>query len=345
MGKFLALRKKQRNRLFNASFANVSETKQLHLLRRAEEKVHTLACKNAKLSRDHCKGKRRKVQRQGQGKCFSLISIGEVEEAYELAKLDDILNWDQAQEIQEIPMCIGTASDKRFMRFRLSGHSSQKSVNAFINLRASILQRHGAQIHQILRSCTRSYTISPTPLSTKLQSQFLAACSVDVEQITPGFHGTSICNYTSIFHEGLLIPGVGNNIKVANGSAHGNGVYVAKITNPWLSAPFARGASQMLICAVVDDSVAMNSPQQVGALTRHRQSSNVHHVGDAMVVFDARRVAPLFIANWGDNETSTSNCHAASVNAGVAHCRAGPSRSRTAARKTFRWMSFDRHRY
>jgi len=228
---------------------------------------------------------------------------------------------------------------------KLAGRSSWGTLRGFAGLRESILQKHGAEIAHSLRLCTSSYNISPAPISTKLQKQFLAACSDNVEQIMPGFHGTPICNYPSIFKKGLLIPGANNGIKVANGSVYGNGVYVAKLANPWLSQGFARGASQMLICAVADDSVAMSSPQQVGALTRHQQSNNVHHVGDAMVVFDANRVVPLFVANWPCvSDGIAIATHAASVGAGVAHRCASTSQSRTAARTTLELNYFAWHR-
>merc|ERR1711865_61526 len=99
---------------------------------------------------------------------------------------------------------------------------------------------------------------------------------------------------------GLLVPGEDNEIRVAHGSAHGKGVYIAKPSNPWLSQGFATryGANKMLVCGVVDDSKNLDHVEKVGALSMTRKSNDVYHVGDAMVVFDSARVAPLFVAQW-----------------------------------------------
>merc|ERR1712187_1011 len=114
-------------------------------------------------------------------------------------------------------------------------------------------------------------------------------------------------NHESIFTQGMLIPGEGNDIKVANGSAHGNGVYVAKLSNPWLSQGFVRGANKMLICGVVDDAKATTLPQRFGFSHATRESNTVRHVGDAMVVFDSSCVAPLFVAEWTSEKSYTGN--------------------------------------
>jgi hypothetical protein len=72
--------------------------------------------------------------------------------------------------------------------------------------------------------------------------------------MVPALHGTDTSNYVSIFQNGLLIPGKGNSLKVAHGSAYGLGVYTAKLDNPWLSQDFCTpNQPRMLVCCVIDD--------------------------------------------------------------------------------------------
>merc|ERR1740116_604551 len=90
----------------------------------------------------------------------------------------------------------------------------------------------------------------------------------------PAFHGTDAANHNSIVKRGLLIPGQGNELKVAHGAAHGKGVYTANVDAAWLSRGFC-SAPTMLVCAVL-------------------QSDAVRHVGDAMVVSKEEHVVPMF---------------------------------------------------
>merc|ERR1712113_903258 len=101
--------------------------------------------------------------------------------------------------------------------------------------------------------------------------------------------GTAAINLGSIYRQGLLIPGVNNNLQVVNGSAHGLGIYTASIDNPGTSWAYCRGGGSMLICGVLDDAV----------------SGHVKHAGGVMVVFDERRVVPLFVAT----RYTPSACH------------------------------------
>lgn len=138
--------------------------------------------------------------------------------------------------------------------------------------------------------------VKPTPLSSDLESRFLNACKELPGEVKPAFHGTNAANLDSIFSLGLVIPGQGNKVKVANGQAHGLGIYTATLDNPMLSWGFARGTSRpMLVCAVLDDAEVLDQSQQLGMLQMTAESHSVRHVGNAMVVFDPQRVAPLFV--------------------------------------------------
>lgn len=138
-------------------------------------------------------------------------------------------------------------------------------------------------------------SLSPTPLVAEVQTRFMSIRRHG--RVLPAFHGTQVKNYPSIFARGLRVPGAASGIQVRNGSAHGVGVYAATVENPLLSSGFCRGDKSMLVCAVVSDAVAAKQPNQCGKLPVTAQSENVRHVGAAMVIFDDRRVAPLFVAS------------------------------------------------
>jgi len=118
--------------------------------------------------------------------------------------------------------------------------------------------------------------LSVAPLSPTVVDRFMKIiCDKPSTRLRPAFHGTSVCNHSGIFKDGLLIPGQGNTLKVANGSAHGLGIYTANLNAAWLSRGFC-DKPKILVCAVL----------QTGA---------VRHVFDAMVVFNAAHVVPLLV--------------------------------------------------
>lgn len=142
----------------------------------------------------------------------------------------------------------------------------------------------------------------PAPLNPLVQSRFLDACD-RAHTLQPAFHGTDIGNHASIFSRGLLIPGEKCGVRVAHGSVHGNGIYIERLRDHMsgrLSLGFNHGARKLLICVVLDDSVKLGAPEQIrsaqSVLPVTARSSNIIHVGDAMVVFDEAMVAPLFVA-------------------------------------------------
>jgi len=115
------------------------------------------------------------------------------------------------------------------------------------------------------------------PVSHVVQKRFMTCFAKhSAGFVCPGFHGTDINNHRSIFQHGLLIPGDGNKLKVAHGEAYGRGIYTAKVNAAWLSSGFC-SVPRMLVCAVI-------------------QSPAVQHHRDAMVIFNAAQVVPLFEA-------------------------------------------------
>lgn len=119
------------------------------------------------------------------------------------------------------------------------------------------------------------------------------------------FHGTSCDNLSSIYSRGLLIPGSDNDVHVANGSAHGLGVYLANLDAVDLSLGFADSKDEvcgkrqlgLLVCGVLDDAIPCPRHFGSSSLSMTACSKSIHHVGDALVVFDHSRVVPLFVVS------------------------------------------------
>merc|ERR1719424_2106631 len=118
--------------------------------------------------------------------------------------------------------------------------SPLRSNNAFANLQKGFLMKHGKDICRNLHDCFGRYQIKlkPVALSPDVQHRFSDACAVLPGTVRPAFHGTSSVNFPSIFERGFLIPGQGNELRVAHGSAHGLGIYTASINSPPLSWGF-----------------------------------------------------------------------------------------------------------
>lgn len=145
-------------------------------------------------------------------------------------------------------------------------------------LRQAFFNEHAATFCRSLRSCLGPFSLQATPLSFEVGEVFRKECQGD--PLRAAFHGTDSKNLGSIYEHGLVIPGEGNSVRVQNGSAHGLGVYTAVVENPHLSWSYARGEKPMLVCGVLDSTC----------------EQTVKHTGSAMVIFDSRRVAPLFEA-------------------------------------------------
>jgi len=148
-----------------------------------------------------------------------------------------------------------------------------------------------------------SHELKPADLSLAVQLRFLKAWTQlggPEASVRPVFHGTDPRNIASIFARGLLIPGLGNELRVVHGSAHGLGIYTAMLDSASLSRGFG-GRKGMLVCAVLDDAEQLPVPQTMGRRTITAESAAVRHVGGAVVVFDERRVAPLFHAEASRN--------------------------------------------
>eukprot|EP00442_Polarella_glacialis_P003298 CAMPEP_0115066740 /NCGR_PEP_ID=MMETSP0227-20121206/10984_1 /TAXON_ID=89957 /ORGANISM="Polarella glacialis, Strain CCMP 1383" /LENGTH=540 /DNA_ID=CAMNT_0002452693 /DNA_START=96 /DNA_END=1718 /DNA_ORIENTATION=- len=98
--------------------------------------------------------------------------------------------------------------------------------------------------------------LSEAPINGEVKSRFLETCErFGPAAVVLGYHGTAERNLGSIFKRGLLVPKKQNGVSVANGSAHGVGIYLAESGADNLSRGFLRGSTKMLICGVVDSTL------------------------------------------------------------------------------------------
>lgn len=182
------------------------------------------------------------------------------------------------------------AADERALR-------RHTPLNTFEAVRQDFWKKHSQQVRHSLSKCFQGpVTISPAPIAPAVQQRFLEGrSSVPWGEVVPVFHGSDAKNYPSIFERGLLIPGQGNELKVVHGAAHGTGIYTADVHSPSLSRGFC-SMPRMLVCGVLDDAEPAFGEQYCGRFQVSAASKAVKHVGDALVVADARRVVPLFEA-------------------------------------------------
>lgn len=205
--------------------------------------------------------------------------------------------------------------DKLACRLKSHGAILEKESfgkGRFDELQKQILQEHGPSFcSELAKSVSRTIHVMPAPVSTDVKTRFLEARRTLSGALRPGYHGTDASALPSIYKKGLLIPGQDNGICVANGSAHGLGVYTAKVNAPALSWNFCRAPTpmqrRMVVCGILDDAPQSRGCRSytMGIRTVSHESQNVRHVGDAMVIFDDRRVAPFFEVTIGEELDTT----------------------------------------
>lgn len=158
--------------------------------------------------------------------------------------------------------------------------SLSRGSSSFCEVRAHFEHTYSATFLEGLHLVLDDVELKRVELERKVQDRFLRKLSTaGLGELRPAFHGTNAKNYSSISQRGLLVPGLGlgADLDVANGQAHGRGIYTAKVDAAWLSKGFCSEAS-MLVCAVLDCD------------------GQVKHVHDAMVVQDPAYVVPVFLA-------------------------------------------------
>lgn len=196
-------------------------------------------------------------------------------------------------------------------------------------LQQRFLDEYGQSISEELGEGVK---IAPLYPNHSVQEEFLASCRAARAMPLPAYHGTKFRNISSISSRGLLIPGRGG-VTVAHGSAHGVGIYTATLGSSFLSRQFM-DSDKLFICGVCDKlhnnikrqeaiqygtrhakwthgislhhrqhhvpyslRAVQGPPKMLGNFQLHKDTGAVRHVGNAMVVFDEARVAPLFLAS------------------------------------------------
>lgn len=199
-------------------------------------------------------------------------------------------------------------------------------------LQRFFLQEHGDRIRKELGGVEgkqpppEEVKLEPVSPICEVQDRFMSTVRQAAVLPIPAFHGTKARNVPSIAQRGLIVPG-SQGVTVANGSAHGVGIYAATLGSSWLSKGFC-DQDKMFICGVADvpsqpglaDSApvkwtgklgrqhrqhrvpASRAPKpapvnMMGRLPVHKDTGAVRHVGNAMVIFKEAHVAPLFLAS------------------------------------------------
>jgi len=234
------------------------------------------------------------------------------------------------------------------MDAKWQGSAVTDRVTSFPQLQQAFLQQHGNKIRDELPGVR----LEPAQVGPEVQRRFLKECGEEVP--LPTYHGTKEENFPSIMSRGLIIPGK-HGVTVTHGSAHGLGVYTASLGNAWLSKFFCDSDS-FLVCGVAEEkatptaaptaapaaaasslgqvqkgphfhrshhrpvaaSVA-GAPKTMGHLQVHKETPNIRHVGGAVVVFDEKKVAPLFVAQGICRNTETDYSKASFLNPGNQH--------------------------
>jgi hypothetical protein len=166
--------------------------------------------------------------------------------------------------------------------------------------------RVGEEFEEKLRQRVEFDPIYP---NIDVQEKFLNTLKVCDHSLLVTYHGTKAKNIDSISSRGLLVPGTGG-VQVAHGSAHGIGIYTAKLGSASLSKIF-RDSDTMFLCVVCDTSLpASDEDEFVPSTTQvqtkfpmrkvyghhvvKQESDEVLHVGDAVVIYGDRYVIPVF---------------------------------------------------
>jgi len=193
-----------------------------------------------------------------------------------------------------------------------------QQFRTFEQLRNQFLREHGRDVRRNLGRCLDgNLEIKPATVSADVQRRFMEGFAGAPDgEIIATYHGSNATNYNSICERGLLIPGSHNGLRVEHGAAHGRGVYTARVGAPELSRGFCT-EPQLLVCGVVDDAVGLPGKETCGRFSVSAKSATIKHVGDAVVVKDERRVAPLFMVTADNFKSYYSSWNAPNSGGGV----------------------------
>ena len=186
------------------------------------------------------------------------------------------------------------------VRIEYDPASLTEKASAFDQLRWQFLKDFGESIcGPLVDGYKTAWTLRPAPLHTEVQNKFLRAfsCRAEKRELQPALHGTDERNLSSIYRRGLLIPGGiggsgGNDVRVANGSAHGLGIYTAYAGSACVSFGYSRGNLRpMLVCGVLDPE--QGRCQTYGGAVKKK---DICYAPGVRIFYKEELVAPLFEA-------------------------------------------------
>jgi len=157
---------------------------------------------------------------------------------------------------------------------------------SFERIRHEFLGKNMPLLKEAFGRIGRSVTFSAAPISAPLKSCFMEAYrGMKEKALCPVYHGTHEQKFPSIFSSGLLIPGDGNDVKVANGTAYGRGIYAATVDNPSVSLGFSRPTMDcVLLCALLDPGSKKDDP----AVSQYSGFVVVRKPGCVFPLYEAR---------------------------------------------------------
>eukprot|EP00438_Fugacium_kawagutii_P001578 Skav221820 [mRNA] locus=scaffold885:72571:74449:+ [translate_table: standard] len=179
-----------------------------------------------------------------------------------LAALSQEYSVDFSYDLKEVPTC-------SFEKFR--SEFFYKNASQFLR-----------QLQPLYRLQSAVWNLRPTPVSDTVQKKFLERLeSKGGKNSIMVFHGTNQTALPSIYSDGLVVPGLENQVRVANGSAYGVGIYAGKADHASISWAYARGeVKPMLVCAAWDGT-----------------AEEVYHHANFNVFKTNHSVVPLFEAS------------------------------------------------
>lgn len=162
---------------------------------------------------------------------------------------------------------------------------NRKAMNKFREVRRGFLRSHAAEL---LASPLKITGLAPAPMLGEGVVPFMSLLPEQSSALSLRmvFHGTEEKNLLSIFRRGLIIGGT-NGVPVANGTAHGHGIYTGATAS--MSAGYCRRSSKMLVCALLE------------------KHGPVDCYGDMVVVRTQGRVIPMFVLEFCHGDLKTGN--------------------------------------
>lgn len=218
---------------------------------------------------------------------------------------------------------------------RKKENSPSDILKSIESLASAFLRHHGEDIKRELGAQAR---LVRAPMHQDIIDAFMekCACVRSGENFIPSvaFHGTAKRNFDSICARGLLVPSPANGIKVANGSAHGIGIYTTMLGSIGTSRWYCDSQEVLVLATIELPDGKLSSkcttkksgvtPKGTRAPQRHRrkgggsvrppQASGARAVtiyrtfGGVRVFYQSGYVLPLFIgsATLPDSSVSTN---------------------------------------